>query len=60
MPDQRCFQILWRGLVPGSQVEATGVEIGEQEWVGDVLSVTLAAVPQAAFWRIVVTPSMQG
>jgi hypothetical protein len=56
MPDERRFRILWRGLVSGSQVEATGVEISEQEWVGEVLSLTLAAVPKTAFWRIVVTP----
>jgi hypothetical protein len=56
MPDERRFRILWRGLVSGSQVEATGVEISEQEWMGEVLSLTLAAVPQTAFWRIVVTP----
>lgn len=56
MPPVRCFRILWRGLVPGSRVEATGVEISEQDWLGDVLSLTLAAVLHTAFWRIVVTP----
>lgn len=55
MPQERSFRILWTGLVVGSQVEASGVEIGEQEWVGDVLSLTLAAIPQTAFWQIVVT-----
>jgi hypothetical protein len=55
MPNQRSFRILWTGLVPGSRVEATGVEISEQHWQGEVLSLTLAAVPQTASWRIVVT-----
>jgi alpha-glucosidase (family GH31 glycosyl hydrolase) len=55
MPQDRSFRILWTGLVVGSQVEASGVEIGEQEWVGDVLSLTLAAIPQTAFWQITVT-----
>jgi hypothetical protein len=56
MPTERRFRIFWRGLVPESRVEATGVEISEQSWVKDVLSLTLEAVPQTAFWRIVVTP----
>jgi len=56
MPDERSFQILWKGLVAGSHVEATGVAIAQQHWVGDVLSLTLAAVPQTAAWQIVVTP----
>jgi hypothetical protein len=56
MPDERSFQILWRGLVVGSHVEATGVAIAQQHWVGDVLSLTLAVVPQTTAWQIVVTP----
>ncbi len=55
MPKERTFRILWTGLVSGSQVEATGVEIREQEWVGDVLSVTLESLPQNWFWSITVT-----
>jgi hypothetical protein len=42
--------------VAGSHVEATGVAITQQHWVGDILSLTLAAVPQTAAWQIVVTP----
>jgi alpha-glucosidase (family GH31 glycosyl hydrolase) len=57
MPDELNFRILWTGLESGSQVEATGVEISEQNWVGEVLSLTLVAVPQMADWRIKVTPS---
>ncbi len=57
MPNERRFRILWWGLVAESRVEATGVEISEQSWVGDVLSLTLEAVPQTASWRIAVTPS---
>jgi hypothetical protein len=57
MAQERSFRILWTGLVLGSRVEATGVEISEQHWVGEVLAITLVAVPQTAFWRIVVTPS---
>jgi hypothetical protein len=56
MPQQRSFRILWIGLVEGSRVEATGMEIIEQHWVEGVLSLTLAAVPQTAFWRLVVKP----
>ncbi len=55
MPNQRSFRIQWTGLVPGSRVEATGVEISDQHWQGEVLSLTLAVVPQTASWRIVVT-----
>ncbi len=55
MPQERNFRILWRGLILGSQVEPTGVEISEQEWVGDVLSISLSAVPQTASWTIVVS-----
>jgi hypothetical protein len=43
-------------LVEGSRVEATGMEIIEQHWVEGVLSLTLAAVPQTTFWRLVVKP----
>jgi hypothetical protein len=57
MPKERSFRILWTGLVLGSRVQATGVEISEQHWVGEVLAITLVAVPQTAFWRIAVTPS---
>jgi len=57
MPEEQSFRILWTGLVSGSQVEATGVEISEQNWIGEVLSLTLTAVPQTAFWRIIATPS---
>jgi hypothetical protein len=56
MPDERSFQILWRGLVAGSHVEVTGVTISEQQWLGEVLSLTLTTVPQTASWQIVVTP----
>jgi alpha-glucosidase (family GH31 glycosyl hydrolase) len=55
MPKERTFRILWTGLVSGSQVEATGVEIREQEWVGDVLSLTLESLPQNWLWSITVT-----
>jgi hypothetical protein len=54
------FRILWTGLVLGSRVEATGVEISEQHWVGEVLAITLVAVPQTASWCIVVMPSGGG
>jgi hypothetical protein len=57
MAQERTFRILWTGLLEGSRVEATGVEISEQHWVGEVLAITLVAVAQTAFWRIVVTPS---
>jgi hypothetical protein len=55
MPQERTFRILWTGLAAGSRLEASGVEVGEQEWMGDVLSLTLAAIPQTAFWQITVT-----
>jgi alpha-glucosidase (family GH31 glycosyl hydrolase) len=57
IPKQRNFRILWSGLVSGSRVEASGVEISEQQWVGKVLAIALAAVPQTASWHIVVTPN---
>lgn len=53
MPEQRSFRILWRGLVEGSRIEATGVEITKQDWLGDVLSITLAAAPQTSSWSLV-------
>lgn len=52
MLEERDFRILWTGLRAGSSVETSGVEIQEQEWIGGVLSLTLVAVPQTAFWRI--------
>jgi hypothetical protein len=55
MPDERHFRILWRGLVANSRVEAIGVEISEQTWLGDVLSLTFMAVPQTVFWQVFVT-----
>ncbi len=58
MLQERSFQIFWTGLLSGSRVEASGVEICEQEWRQDVLSLTLATVPQTAFWQITVTPSV--
>ncbi|MBV9386659.1 MAG: DUF5110 domain-containing protein [Chroococcidiopsidaceae cyanobacterium CP_BM_ER_R8_30] len=58
MPKERNFQILWTGLESGSRVEASGVEIQQQEWVGEVLSLILAAVPQTAFWHIAVTENL--
>ena len=57
MAQERTFQVLWTGLLEGSRVEATGVEISEQNWLGKVLAITLATVPQTASWCIVVTPS---
>jgi alpha-glucosidase (family GH31 glycosyl hydrolase) len=57
MPQQRSFRIFWTGLVSGSRVEASGVEIYEQEWTGNVLSLRLAPVPQTASWQIRVTLS---
>jgi hypothetical protein len=56
MLEERNFQILWTGLVSGSRVEATGAEIQQQEWVGEVLSLTLEALPHNVLWRIGVTP----
>lgn len=58
MLQERSFQIFWTGLVSGSRVEASGVEICEQEWRQNVLFLTLAAVPQTALWQITVTPSV--
>lgn len=57
MPEQRNFQIVWQGLVAGSHVEATGVEIETQIWRNQVLCLTLGAVAQSACWQIVVTSS---
>lgn len=56
MPNERHFRILWTGLVANSRVEAIGVELSEQTWLGDVLSLTLTAVPQTVFWQVFVTP----
>lgn len=57
MPAVRNFRIVWIGLTPGSRVEASGVEIRQMKWVENVLSLTLEAVPQNAFWQISVSPS---
>jgi alpha-glucosidase (family GH31 glycosyl hydrolase) len=54
MPEQRKFQIRWIGLVPDSQVEAIGVQLSDWRWVGEVLEVSIEAVPQTASWRLVV------
>ncbi|HEY9611618.1 TIM-barrel domain-containing protein [Allocoleopsis sp.] len=54
MLEERSFRILWTGLVSGSRVEARGVEICEQEWRHDVLCLTLATLPQTAFWQILI------
>lgn len=56
MPNERNFQIVWTGLKPSSRVEVSGVEIRQQEWMGDVLSIALADVPQTASWSIQITP----
>jgi alpha-glucosidase (family GH31 glycosyl hydrolase) len=54
MLKERSFRIVWTGLVSGSRVEANGVEICDQEWRHDVLCLTLATVPQTAFWQILI------
>jgi len=43
-------------LVANSRVEAIGIEISEQTWLGDVLSLTFTGVPQRVFWQVFVTP----
>ena len=59
MPQQRKFQIRWIGLLPNSQVEAIGVQISGWRWVGEVLEVTIEAVPQTASWRLVVGAGLE-
>ena len=60
MPQARNFRIVWTGLTPGSRVEASGVEIREMEWVENVLSLTLEALPQTALWQISVSSPGEG
>jgi hypothetical protein len=60
MAQERSFPNSLDWLLLGSRVEATGVEISEQHWVGEVLAITLVAVPQTASWCIVVMPSGGG
>lgn len=57
MPEERNFRILWIGLQSGSQVEANGVEICQQEWVGNVLLLNLDSVSQSGLWHLVATSS---
>ncbi|MEW6498456.1 MAG: DUF5110 domain-containing protein, partial [Cyanobacteriota bacterium] len=58
MLEERNFRILWIGLKSGSRVEVNGVEICQQKWMGEVLSVTLDSVPQAALWSIKVNSKL--